>query len=58
MFTLTKEYQELFGENPAIFVVVDQRRGGVRKVCPVGVGGKPIYAEAIEVYADDLEEVR
>lgn len=57
-YTLTADYQELFGEKPAVFVAIDYNAvTRLVKVAPVGVN-RPAYAEAIEVYRDDLAPVR
>ena len=56
-FTLTADYQELFGENPAIFVALDFNNASkLVKIAPVGID-RPVYAEAREVCREDLVAV-
>ena len=58
-FTLTADYQDLFGENPAVLTAVEFNNASkLVKVCPVTIGARPLYAEAFEVYRDDLTPVR
>lgn len=57
-FTLTADYQALFGENPAVFVALDFNNvSKLVKIAPVGID-RPVYAEAREVDRDDLVAVR
>ena len=58
LFTLTADYQDLFGENPAIFIAIDFNNvSKLVKIAPVGINC-PIYAETREVYREDLITVR
>ena len=53
IYSLTAEYQDLFGENKSLFVVVDQKTKGRRLVAPIGESG-PIYSESIWLSRTDL----
>lgn len=56
-YTLNANYQELFGENPAIFQAIDFNGAtNLVTICPVGID-RLVYNEAIEVYRTDLIEI-